>query len=156
VAAVRKFPIENQRWFCERMRDERRPDLAPVFARLWEIDDHLVRNFILQYCGLVVTPETFELAYRGYPDIPAADAQLQALAVYSLAAHVQNLDDAARRAIPLILDLYGKADWPDGRRALDSALCRAAGQKPPEHLDNEPAQIAARLASWRQWWEKQK
>jgi hypothetical protein len=156
VAAVRKFPLEQQRWFCERMRDERRPDMAPVFASLWEINDHLVRNFILQYCGTVITPETFAIASKGYDQIPANDDQLRSLAVFTLAAHVKKLDDTAKRAIPLVLELYAKCDWPDGRKGLDTALCRAAGQEPPEKLSNEPADVAARVAMWRKWWDEHK
>jgi HEAT repeat protein len=155
VAAVRQFSLEDQRWFCERMRDERRPELAPVFARLWELNDRLIRNFILQYCGLVVTPETFEIACWGPRDIPDSDPVLRGLAIGSMAAHVQRLDDTARRAIPFILDLYGKAD-AEGRRGLDAALSRAAGQKPAEQLDNEPAAVSRRMAEWQTWWEQHK
>ena len=153
VSAVERFPLEDKRWFCERMRDERRADMAPVFARLWaSSDDHLVRTFILQYSGMVIVPETFEIAYNALDDIPKENELLRSMAVYAMAAHVAKLDDTAARAIPFILDLYETTTWPDGRRSLDNALCRAAGEVPPERLDNDPQAVAERLAHWRQWW----
>lgn len=155
VANVDRFTIEDLRWFCVRLRDMRRPDTAPVFARLWRNDDRLVRNFILQYCGSVVTPETFEIAWNGFPDIPEEDEHLRDVAVYTMAAHVTALDDNARRAIPLILDLYARTAWIDGRRTLDTALCRAAGQEPPETLSIDPEDHERRVDSWRRRWESQ-
>jgi hypothetical protein len=152
VSAVKQFPLEEQRWFCERMRDERRADMAPVFRQLWEIDDHLVRNFILQYCGMLVIPETFEIAYKAQSDLPETSAQLRGLSVYSMTAHVKKLDETARRAIPFILDQYESTTWSGGRQTLDSALCRAAGKTPPKLLDDDPEEIAKRVAEWREWW----
>jgi len=154
VSAVKQFALEEQRWFCERMRNERRADMAPVFEQLWEIEDNLVRNFILQYCGMLIIPETFEIAYRAQSDIPEKNERLRSLSVYSMAAHVKKLDETARRAIPFILDLYEKTAWSGGRQTLDSALCRAAGRTPPKLLDDDPEEIAKRVAEWRKWWQE--
>jgi hypothetical protein len=156
VSAVKKFPVEDQRWFCERMREERLPQMVPVMKELWKIDDHLVRTFIIQYCSRIKTQETFDIIYNGYSTIPEKNSQLRSSAVYALADHVTKMDGNAQKAIPLILEEFERTSWPDGRNILEKALCRAAGTTPPERFDSSPEGVAARISEWKQWWEEDK
>jgi hypothetical protein len=154
LRGVDTFNIEDKRFFCERMRSERVPGLEPVFKKMWETNDRMVHVFILQYCALVPTPETFEMAFKAFPEIPKEDEILRMIGVSALAAHVKKLDERAKRAIPIILDMYNKVGW-EAQVGLDAALCRAAGRTPLESLDRDPAAVSKRLADWKEWWAKQ-
>jgi hypothetical protein len=153
LAKLKAFKVEDQRWFCQRMREEQTPAAAPLMAGLWSVNDRLVRTFILQYSQRTPTPETFEIAFKAYNELPPAD-DLHSTAVLAMAAHVKKLDDTARRAIPVMLELYEKGS-PEVRQFLDMALSRAAGRPEVERLSAAPADVASRLAEWKQWWAEQ-
>jgi hypothetical protein len=125
---------------------------------MWKTNDRLLHNFILQYCGLVITSETFEMACKYLPEIPKDDDILRMVAVNAIAAHVQKVDPTAKRAIPILLDNYEKTGW-ESRAALDAALCRASGREPlseaEDPLFRDPEAFGKRLADWKDWWAKQ-
>jgi len=151
------FKIEDKQFFAERMRSQRVKGLEPVFKELWKINDRLLRTFILQYCGLVVNPETFEMAYNWLPELPKEDPVLREVAIGALAAHVTKLDETARRAIPIILENYDKVGW-EARASLDNALCRASGRQPlagEGELFRDQEAYNKRLAEWKEWWAGQ-
>lgn len=147
------YGIEDRRWFCVRMRDEQLPAAAPILRRLWDVEeDRMVRAFILHYCSRTPTQEVFDLAYHAVTSLK--DPQMKAWAATSLAAHVNRLDDNARRAIPILLEVWEKAG-PEERGAFDAALCRASGQKPLDRWISDPEESATRLAAWKAWWSRQ-
>jgi hypothetical protein len=94
------------------------------------------------------------MAVKACPEIPKEDEILRMIGVSALAAHVKKLDERAKRAIPIILDMYDKVGW-EAQVGLDAALCRAAGRTPLESLDRDPAAVSKRLADWKEWWAKQ-
>jgi hypothetical protein len=158
LKGVDKFSIEDKQFFAERMRAQRVKGLEPVFKEMWKTNDRLLHNFILQYCGLVITSETFEMACKYLPEIPKDDDILRMFAVNAIAAHVQKVDPTAKRAIPILLDNYEKTGW-ESRAALDAALCRASGREPLSEAENplfrDPEAFGKRLADWKDWWAKQ-
>ena len=159
LKGVGAFKLEDKQFFAERMRAQRIKGLEPVFKEMWKTNDRLLHNFILQYCGMVLSPETFEMAYNWLPELPKDDDILRMVAVGALAAHVQKLDATAKRAIPIILEDYAKTGW-ESRMNLDAALCRASGRKPLTEEQNaifrDQEAYTKRLADWKDWWAQQK
>jgi hypothetical protein len=153
LRTLERFAIEDKRWFCVKMRDYAVARAAPIMKKLWSNDDHLVRTFILQYCERVVIPETFEIAYSAYNTLPAESEQLKAMAVGAVSSHVERLDDTAKKAVPLILEHYPKADI-NTRANYDKSLARAAGREPFNDLADDEEEINNRLQEWKKWWEK--
>jgi len=158
LKGVNTFKIEDKQFFAERMRAQRIKGLEPVFKEMWKTNDRLLHNFILQYCGMVVSPETFEMAMTYLPQLPKEDEILRMVAVGALTAHVQKLDGTAKQAIPIMLDNYDKTGW-ESRMTIDAALCRVSGRKPlPEEQNpvfRDQEAYTKRLADWKDWWAKQ-
>ena len=153
LAKLKALKVEDQRWLCIRLREDPAPEAAPLVAGLWSVEDHLVRTFLLQYCQRTPAPEAFEIAFKAYNELPATD-DLRNTAVLAMASHVMKVDALAKRAMPMMLELYEKGPQ-DARNYLDSVFCRTAGRPPVEHLSPAPADVAARLAEWKQWWAEQ-
>jgi len=154
IAALDKFSIEDKRWFCVKMREDRTPEAVPILRKLWDTNDHLVQTFILQYAGRVPVQAAFDLASEAYSKLPDSSQDLKIGAVGAMAAHLTALDAKARHTVPLILDLYEKVDL-NSRLSFDATLCRVAGREPLKTWDNDPAWFAKRLADWKEWWTKQ-
>jgi hypothetical protein len=149
---IRRFDIEDVRWFCIRIRNHQLAQAAPIMKRLWGIEDQLVRTFILQYCSAVRLPETFEIAYEAYAGLAESDP-LRMSAVGTMAVHLDKLDEHARLAIPLMLEYYDKGGF-EFRSALEAALCRVSGREAKVTPNDEPADIERRLSEWKEWWNK--
>ena len=149
---IRRFDIEDVRWFCIRIRNHQLAQAAPIMKRLWGIEDQLVRTFILQYCSAVRSPETFQIAYDAYAGLPESDP-LRMSAVGTMAAHLDKLDEHARLAIPLMLEYYDKGGF-EFRSALEAALSRVSGREAKATPNDEAADIEKRLSEWKEWWNK--
>jgi hypothetical protein len=74
------------------------------------------------------------------------------MAVYSMAGFLTTLDRNARKAVPLILELYGRTTWPEGRKNLDDSLCRVSGRRPLDYVTRDEDEAAQRLLMWQEWW----
>jgi HEAT repeat protein len=155
IKLTNSMNVEDQRWFCIRMREEANPAAAPVMKSLWSTGDRLVRTFIIQYAARVKTEETFAMLKEFYASLPKDDEQMRTWTLSAMAAHIVKLDNNARYLIPLMLDTYEKTDI-ETRGVFDAALSRAAGRKPVEEPISDPSEIANRLAEWRRWWESHK
>jgi len=155
IKLTNSMNVEDQRWFCIRMREEANPAAAPVMKSLWSTGDRLVRTFIIQYAARVKTEETFAMLKEFYASLPKDDEQMRTWMLSAMAAHIVKLDNNARYLIPLMLDTYEKTDI-ETRGVFDAALSRAAGRKPVEEPISDPSEIANRLAKWRRWWESHK
>ncbi len=98
------------------------------------------------------------MAMTYLPQLPKEDEILRMVAVGALTAHVQKLDETARRAVPIMLENYDKTGW-ESRASIDAALCRVSGQKPLSEAESplfrDPEAFGRRLVDWRSWWKRQ-
>lgn len=152
VDAIRRFDVEDIRWFCIRIRNHRLAQAAPIMKGLWDVEDHLVHTFILQYCSGVRSPETFEIAYEAYTKLPE-DNPYRMRAIGTMAVHLQKLDEQAKIAIPLMLECYDKGGF-EPRSNLEAALARVSGREAKAARDDEAAEIDKRLREWKEWWNE--
>ncbi len=150
VDAIRRFDVEDIRWFCIRIRNQRLAQAAPIMKELWDVEDNLVHTFILQYCSAVRSPETFDIAYEAYTKLPKGNPY-RMRAVGTMAAHLQKLDERAKIAIPLMLEYYDKGGF-EPRANFEAALARVSGREPKVTPADEAADIEKRLAEWKEWW----